>query len=83
MGSRPPGAAVVADGPDLEHHVRAAIDRLMAADAAARGVRPIPVEVGVFSLPDVLAALARSITAGADATALAVLDDVTADARRW
>ncbi len=83
MGSRPPGAPDASDGPTLEQRVRDAIERLMAADAAARGVRPIPVDVGVFALPDVLAALTRSISEGADPAALAVLAEVTAEARHW
>ena len=83
MGARPPGDVLDADAPSLEVLVRAAIERLMAADAATRGVHPIPVEVGVFALPDVLAALARSITDGGDAAALAVLDEVTREARAW
>ena len=83
MGARAPGDAHDVNGPTLEAIVRNAIARLMDADARARGVQPIAVDVGAFALPDVVAALARSITAGGDAAALAVLEDVTRESRDW
>ena len=83
LGARAPGDAHEVSGPTLEALVRDAIVRLMDADARARGVRPIAVEVGAFALPDVVAALARSITAGGDPAALAVLEDVTRESRDW
>ena len=83
LGSLAPDARATPGEATLEDLVRAAITRLMAADARARAVQPIAVDVGVFALPDVLAALARSIRDGANAEALAVLEDVTRAARAW
>ena len=82
-GSRSPLAPLTRSAPTLEVEVRAACERLMHADAAARGVHAFRSQVGVFALADMLGALARSVAAHGDAAALGVLRDVAAEARHW
>ena len=67
----------------LEQLVRRAIDRLMQADANARGVTTFDPQVHDFSLPDVLQALSKSALASGDAAAAAVVADVARESRAW
>ena len=83
LGARAPHASPARDGESLESLVREALGELMSADAKARGVEAFEPEVGVFSLADVLEALARSIEVSDDADALRVLADVSRRANSW
>lgn len=83
MGSRPVGEAVDLEGAPLERRVREAVIALMADDADARGVPAFEPSVPVFSLPDVLAALAISVTARADERGAQLLRRVADDVGHW
>lgn len=83
LGARSPLEPWRTDGPSLETLVRRSCERLMSADAGARGVTPMVPAVSVFGLADVLLALARSVASRGDASALEVLEEVAGEARRW
>ena len=83
LGSRAPHDAPARSGPNLDVRVRAAAAALMADDATARGVDAFEPAVPHFALPDVLAALARSV-ASRDLTAEnATLASVADSAAEW
>lgn len=83
LGARTPHMSPAHEGEALESLVWEAVRELMSADAAARRVESFEPEVGVFSLADVLEALARSIDASDDPNALSVLADVSRRASSW
>jgi hypothetical protein len=55
----------------------------MAVDARARSVPAFHSQVSVFSLADVLEALAKSVHRNGNAAAGRMLDEVAAEARKW
>ena len=61
----------------------AAIDALMADDAAVRGVPAFTPRVTALALPDVLAALARSVDARGDEAGQVQLRALAAQLRDW
>ena len=71
LGARSPHEVPALPGPTCEERVAAIIVALMLEDATARQVEPFVPDVTVFALPDVLAALAKSVAArDADSDAL-------------
>lgn len=61
LGTRLPHQVPETTGAVLEVQVRLLLGLLMDEDAAARGVATFAPDVSCFALPDVLAALARSV----------------------
>lgn len=83
LGSMPPGSPPPGPGATLQEQVLGAIDALMADDAAARGVTAFTPQVTALALPDVLAALARSVHARGDEAGQEHLRVLAAQLRDW
>lgn len=73
LGARAPHAAPTTSGATVEALARGIAQQLMALDAGVRGVAEFPIEVNRFALPDVIEALAKSVSSSADAEAAVAL----------
>ena len=86
--ARPPLGAMAAaeplpDGAPLQELMARCLVELMTNDATARHVDAFVPEVSVLALPDVVAALARSVSARGDAEGQTLLTDIAHRMRDW
>lgn len=80
LGSVPPNA-VAAAGVSLEDRLAAYVGELMTDDAGVRGVSVFVPDVSVLSLPDLVAALAKSVAERNDAEGNALLARIAGEMR--
>jgi hypothetical protein len=83
LGTRAIEVLPHATGPSLEVRAQEVASLLMTADADARGVAYFVPDVSVFALPDVVAALAKSLAELHTDVANSVLAAAAAAASEW